>query len=150
MCRLHRNQGSRRVIARQSKRERQWELDREHRERRRDLENRERKTEQRTATGGWSTERRREVCGATILIRRWIYGLNHRRIISDSRALLPPTETYACLFADNCTQLRARPLFLVVSRSLSLSVSLVQFLSPTLRCLSLRSSLQYDVFGSFI
>lgn len=49
--------------------------------------------------------RRHAVCGATILIRRWIYGLNHRRIISDSRALLPPTETYACLFADNSTQL---------------------------------------------
>lgn len=46
--------------------------------------------------------RRHAVCDATILIRRWIYGLNHRRIISDSRALLPPTETYACLFADNC------------------------------------------------
>lgn len=51
------------------------------------------------------------VCGATILIRRWIYGLNHRRIISDSRALLPPTETYACLFADNCAQLSLCPLF---------------------------------------
>lgn len=49
--------------------------------------------------------RRHAVCGATILIRRWIYGLNHRRIISDSRALLPPTETYACLFADNCARL---------------------------------------------
>lgn len=56
------------------------------------------------ATPVRTSQRRHEVCGATILIRRWIYGLNHRRIISDSRALLPPTETYACLFADNCTQ----------------------------------------------
>lgn len=54
---------------------------------------------------GLVQRRRHAVYGATILIRRWIYGLNHRRIIWDSRALLPPTETYACLFADNCTWL---------------------------------------------
>lgn len=98
------------------------------------------------------------MCGATILIRRWIYGLNHRRIISDSRALLPPTETYACLFADNCTQLRARPLplplFLSFSLRVPLSVSLhsglarLAPLSP--RRVSLRSLLQYDVSGSSI
>lgn len=67
-------------------------------------------------TAARQPERCHGVCGATILIRRWIYGLNHRRIISDSRALLPPTETYACLFADNCTQLRARSASLFRSR----------------------------------
>lgn len=94
-------------------------------------------------------ERRHEVCGATILIRRWIYGLNHRRIISDSRALLPPTETYACLFADNCTQLRARSISLSLSLS-SLALSLVLFLSSTLRYLFFHSFLRYDVSGPLI
>lgn len=116
-------------------------MDREEKEKERP---RERKTEaahchwrlEHRATLVHQPERRREVCGATILIRRWIYGLNHRRIISDSRALLPPTETYACLFADNCTRLRARPLFLVVSLSLHSA--------------SLSSSSSRRLFGAFL
>lgn len=67
--------------------------------------------------------RRHAVCGATILIRRWIYGLNHRRIISDSRALLPPTETYACLFADNCIPVYLSPPLLYISSSLTFVLS---------------------------
>lgn len=66
--------------------------------------------------------RRHAVCGATILIRRWIYGLNHRRIISDSRALLPPTETYACLFADNCIPVYLSPPLLHAPSSLAFFV----------------------------
>jgi len=101
------------------------------------------------------------VCGATILIRRWIYGLNHRRIISDSRALLAPTETYACLFADNCTRLRARahsasppsppPLSAFLSReSTLLSPWHLCFLSSLSLPLSFYFPPRYDVSGSFI
>lgn len=150
VCRLRRDQGSKRVDDCERKSEMEHGLDkgrkreregkRNENDRMRNPKRRERKRGCMCAymyicvvTIAWSTvrlsctsQRRHEVCGATILIRRWIYGLNHRRIISDSRALLPPTETYACLFADNCTQLRARPLPLPLSLSLRvpLSVSL--------------------------
>lgn len=82
--------------------------------------------------------RRHAVCGATILIRRWIYGLNHRRIISDSRALLPPTETYACLFADNCIPVYLSPPLLYISSSLTFVLSTLRTHLPPLPSPSLR------------
>lgn len=104
--------------------------------------NTERERERAEEAAAWRESpvqrRRHAVCGATILIRRWIYGLNHRRIISDSRALLPPTETYACLFADNCIPVYLSPPLLYISSSLTFVLSTLRTHLPPLPSPSLR------------